>query len=185
METHEQPILGRIAAGDPRAVADCMRFYGGLVWSLARRWSENAADAEDAVQEIFVELWKSAARYDEAAGSEAVFIAAIAKRRLIDKLRSRARRIRTETLDDDTVPEPPDPGSDFGPVAAEAAIAQRALAQLDPAQQDILLMGIVGGMSHAEIAAATGKPLGTVKTQLRRGLDRVRALLDEPERREP
>jgi RNA polymerase sigma factor (sigma-70 family) len=178
MEALEQPVLGRIAAGDPRAVADCMRYYGGLVWSLARRWSDNAADAEDAVQEIFIELWKSAARYDESVGSEAVFIAAIAKRRLIDKLRARDRRIRTETLDENS-PEPADPCEDPGPVAAEFAIANRALAELDRAQQEILLMGIVGGMSHSEIAEATGKPLGTVKTQLRRGLQRVRALLDE------
>jgi RNA polymerase sigma-70 factor (ECF subfamily) len=180
MDVSEEPILGRIAAGDPRAVADCMQRYGGLVWSLARRWSASAADAEDAVQEIFVDVWKSAARYDRSLGPEKVFVAAIARRRLIDKLRARDRRPRTETLDEATLAEADEPGEDSGMLAAEAAIAERAIAQLDEVQQQILLMGIVGGMSHSEIAEATGRPLGTVKTQLRRGLNRVRALLDEP-----
>ena len=70
-ETASQTSLfERIAAGDGSAVRQCMDEYGGLVWSLARRFSSSAADAEDASQEIFLELWKSAARYDPAMGSE-------------------------------------------------------------------------------------------------------------------
>ena len=61
-------VLPRIAAGDPAAVPDCITRYGGLVWSLARRFLGNAADAEDAVQDVFIELWKNAARFDPARG---------------------------------------------------------------------------------------------------------------------
>ena len=64
-------------------------------------------------------------------------------------------------------------------LAAEAEVARRALAQLDPAQREILLMGIVDGMTHSEIATRTGKPLGTVKTQMRRGLIKVRDLIEK------
>lgn len=173
-----ESILERIAAGDQSAVAECLDTYGGLVWSVARRWSDNAADAEDSTQEIFLELWKSAARYNPSAGSEAVFITTIARRRMIDRLRAKERRPKTEVLDETYSSSIADPVSDEGMIAAEAAIASRAVAQLDEGQQQILLMGVVQGMTHSEIAAATGKPLGTVKTQLRRGLIRVRELIE-------
>src|SRR3954470_14464574 len=84
------PLLGRVAAGDQQAVRECLARYGGLVWSIARRFE--AADAEDAVQEIFLDLWKSAARFDRQIASEASFVAMIARRRLIDRKRTRGRR---------------------------------------------------------------------------------------------
>ena len=68
-----------------------------------------------------------------------------------------------------------------GIIAADAAIAAQAVSKLDPGQQQIILMGVVQGMTHSEIANATGKPLGTVKTQLRRGLIRVRELIEQGE----
>ena len=145
---------------------------------MARRWSDNAADAEDGTQEIFLEIWKSASRYDPSAGSEAVFIATIARRRMIDRLRAKERRPKTEMLDEAVTLNVADPAPDEGMLAAEAAIASRAVAQLDEGHQQILLMGVVQGMTHSEISAATGKPLGTVKTQLRRGLIRVRELIE-------
>lgn len=181
MTTENEYIIKRIAAGEHNAVAECMDKYGGLVWSLARKWSNNAADAEDATQEIFLELWKSAHRYDPSIGSEAVFISTIARRRMIDRLRAKDRRPVTETLDEALTLDIADPGADMGMLAADAEIAARAVAQLEPSQQQVLLMGVVQGMTHSEIATATGKPLGTVKTQLRRGLIRVRELIEQGE----
>ena len=95
------PILARIAAGDSAAVEECMVEYGGLVWSLARRLSPSNADAEDAVQEIFVELWKNASRFDSAKASEKTFIAMIAKRRLIDRLRHKNRRPEFQAFEEE------------------------------------------------------------------------------------
>src|ERR1700734_2723749 len=80
-------VLQRIASGDSAAVRECMDQYGALVWSLARRLSRTSSDAEDATQEIFLDIWRSAARFDAAQGSDKVFIAMIARRRLIDRLR--------------------------------------------------------------------------------------------------
>jgi RNA polymerase sigma-70 factor, ECF subfamily len=154
-----------------------MDAYGSLVWSLARRFCGSAGDAEDATQEIFLEIWRSAARYDRTMGSEAVFIATIARRRLIDRMRARKRRPVTEEFDEDALPEHVRDTPDLGAQAVEVSIAARALAQLGDAEREMLLMGIVDGMSHSEIAAATGKPIGTVKTQIRRGLIKIRALL--------
>jgi len=179
-------LLERIAAGDHAAVKECMDVYGGLVWSLARRYNYSAADAEDATQEIFLEIWRSASRYDATLGAESVFIATIARRRLIDRLRAAKRRPPTEEFDEEFTVEASLDAPDSGPLAVDAAIAARALAQLGADQRQILLMGVVDGLTHSEIATATGKPLGTVKTQLRRGLIKVRALLEsgaaEPER---
>ena len=176
----DESIFARIAAGEPGAVADCMDRYGALVWSLVRSWIRNAADAEDATQEIFVELWRSASRYDPRAGSEVVFVSTIARRRLIDRLRAQGRQPPTEEFNEATL-QPADreaPGADVA-AAAEIDNAARALAALDAGQREILLMGVVQGMTHSEIARATGKPLGTVKTQLRRGLIKVRELIAE------
>jgi RNA polymerase sigma-70 factor, ECF subfamily len=169
-------IFERIARGDDAAIRECMDLHGGLVWSLARRWSETAADAEDASQEIFLELWKSAHRYDPAVASEAVFVATIARRRLIDRLRSNRRRPRMETFDERFIERVEE--THAGSVAADGDRARRALAQLPSAQREVLMMGIVEGMTHSEIAAVTGRPLGTVKTQLRRGLIRIRELME-------
>lgn len=172
-----QGVLERIAAGDSAAVKECMDAYGGLVWSLSRRLSYSAADAEDATQEIFLEIWKSAARYDPKMGTEAVFITTIARRRLIDRIRARKRRPPTEEFNEEFVVDAALEAPDAGALAVESAIAQRALAQLGEGERQTLLLGLVDGMTHSEIAMATGKPLGTVKTQMRRGLIKIRALL--------
>src|SRR5215467_13463308 len=94
-----EPLLGRVAAGDDQATRTCIERYGGLVYALARRFEGGAgADIEDAVQEIFLDLWKSAPRFDPAIASETAFVATIARRRLIDRRRTRGRRPATEPI---------------------------------------------------------------------------------------
>ncbi len=80
-------MLQRIASGDAAAVRECIDQYGPLVWSIARRLSRTPSDAEDATQEIFLDIWRSAGRFDASQGSDKVFLAMIARRRLIDRLR--------------------------------------------------------------------------------------------------
>jgi len=173
MSPTEPPLLlGRVAAGDRDAVRECIARYGGLVWSIARRFE--AADAEDAVQEIFLDLWKSAARFDRQIASEAAFVAMIARRRLIDRKRTRGRRPTIDPGAD--LPAVPSEGS--GPrTCAEASQAARALDKLRPEQRQVLLLSACHGMSHGEIAEHTGMPLGTVKAHARRGLMSIRAAL--------
>jgi RNA polymerase sigma-70 factor, ECF subfamily len=171
-----ESVLGRIARGDPVAVRACMDQFGGLVWTIARRMTRNHADAEDAVQEIFTDVWRSAARFDPAQGSEKVFITTIARRRLIDRLR---RGQQLPPMESEEALENiawADPGS-RAEVCAEAATAAQAVARLKPDQQKVIELGVLNGMSHQEIADALNMPLGTVKTQMRRGLIQVRALM--------
>ena len=92
-------ILKRIAIGDKAAVQQCLKQYGGLVWSLSRRMTTTAEDAEDATQDIFLDLWKHASKFDPAKSSEATFIAMIARRRLIDRMRSSGRTPKMESIE--------------------------------------------------------------------------------------
>ncbi len=171
-----QAILQRIASGDKTAVQDCLKTYGGLIWSLARKLSINQDDAEDAVQEVFIDVWKHAQRFDPLQASETTFIAMIARRRLIDRLRYANRRISTDSIEDMLV----EPASRFDEklqTTVEAREAVKALGTLRPEQQQVLKLSIIQGMSHQEISDATGMPLGTVKTHARRGLTLVREYL--------
>lgn len=172
-----ESVLKRIARGEERAVAECMDEFGNLVWALARRLSRTRADAEDAVQEIFTDLWRSAGRFDPQQGSEKVFITTIARRRLIDRMRRSAHQPGGESVDRLDVIGWAEPGT-RAEVCVEAERAARAVAKLRPDQQKVLELGILAGLSHSEIAAATGMPLGTVKTNMRRGLLQVRELMD-------
>ena len=172
-------VLARIAAGDPAAVPDCIARYGGLVWSLARRFLGNPADAEDAVQDVFIELWKNAARYDPARSSEPTYITMIARRRLIDRKRRAGRTPAAQPLPDDPSGAPSAaPGSkDRVEIEDEAAKAAAVLRELRDDERRVILMAVYQGLTHEEIATATGLPVGTVKTHIRRGLIRVRERL--------
>lgn len=167
------PLLARVAAGDSAAVRECLAVFGGLVWSIARRFEP--AEAEDAVQEIFLDLWKSAGRYDPRVATEIAFVAMLARRRLIDRRRSRMRRPATEGIDE--LPSFPDAQAPQPDTCAEAEQAARALQRLRPEQRQVLVLSTCHGLSHGEIAAQTGMPLGTVKAHARRGLLSIRAAL--------
>ncbi len=169
-------ILKKIAAGERSAVDECLKKYGGLVWALSRRMLRNQDDAEDAVQEIFLDIWKNAGKFDETQSSETTFIAMIARRRLIDRIRFSSRRISADALDDMTA-EPADRADRKMQTTLEANDAVKALNSLRPEQQQVLQLSIVQGLSHQEIANRTGLPLGTVKTHARRGILQAREFL--------
>lgn len=171
-----QTILNRIADGDKSAVQECLDKFGGLVWSLARRMCPNKDEAEDAVQEIFVDIWKNSARFDESQASETTFIAMIARRRLIDRLRKNQRQPEIDSFED-ILAEPAENSAEQMQIGVEAKQAAEAMRNLRPEQRQILQLSIVQGFSHQEIADALKMPLGTVKTHARRGILQVREFL--------
>lgn len=168
-------ILQRVAAGEAGAINECLNRFHGLVWSLTRKLGAPAADAEDAVQEIFLDLWKSAPRFDPSIASETTFVAMIARRRLIDRGRRRMRRPEAMMIEESVAS--PSTESDPVEVREAAAVVQDAFRTLRPEQQRVLQLSIHHGCSHEQIATATGLPLGTVKTHARRGLIRLRQVL--------
>lgn len=167
-------LLDAVAKGDARAMKQCIEVHGPLVWGIVRRRVKDHFAAEDLVQEIFTEVWKSSGRHDPSIASEAGFISVIARRRAIDWLRRQQRLPEMESL-----PEKSE-------IAAEASVPGlgmdrdtlwSALQRLPDETRRLFVLHFEKGMTHAEIAELTGQPLGSVKTRLRRGLIEARALL--------
>jgi RNA polymerase sigma-70 factor (ECF subfamily) len=135
----------------------------------------DSADAEDAVQEVFFDLWKSAHRYQASKASDSGFVAMIARRRLIDRARKRDRRPSLEPFPKgfDVPSENQIEVDQIGRVEKAKAI----LAQLSPDQRQVLELSLLDGLPHQEISERTGMPLGTVKSHIRRGLKKARDLV--------
>ena len=174
--TPEKTLLERIAGGDDAALGACIRQYGGLVWSIARRYFRDSAEAEDAVQEVFTDLWRSAARFDRNIRSEQVFVAMIARRRVIDRLRQVTRH-PTEQLPEGPLEATRAEGNPE--VCAEVAVVQARMDELREDERSVLDLGVVQGYSHSQIAERLKMPLGTVKSHMRRGLLRLQEWLGE------
>ena len=170
-------LLARIALGEQNAFKQCVDQYGGMIWGLARRLSPTPSDAEDATQDVFLQLWKNARQFDAKRGSEAIFIVTLARRTLISRFRTKQRRPREVSVEDlqDSQWHPSVSADDGDHV--EARLAAQALATLAPEQQRVIKLAVVQGLSQSEIATHTGLPLGTVKTMMRRGLILVREKL--------
>jgi RNA polymerase sigma-70 factor (ECF subfamily) len=171
----QEPILPRLAAGEPRAMNECITRHGGLVWGIVRRSVKDSTAAEDLVQEVFTEIWKKAAFYDPAAASESTFIALVARRRAIDFLRRQGRQPDFEPLEAAVsipVSQAPAPSVDCDPEAVKSSVAS-----LPDDTRQLFHLFFEKGFTHPEIAEKTGLPLGTVKTRLRRGLITLREQL--------
>jgi RNA polymerase sigma-70 factor (ECF subfamily) len=149
------------------------------VWSIARRFLRDRTEAEDAVQDVFIDLWSKASRYDPTVAEEPVFVAMIARRRLIDRLRRKRREPAAESLEAAVEVADTQASAETGGDAARAA---KLLDTLRPEQREVLELSIYQGLSHSEVAGRLGIPLGTVKTHVRRGLMALRERLTPPSR---
>ncbi|MCC6675598.1 MAG: sigma-70 family RNA polymerase sigma factor [Phycisphaerales bacterium] len=175
-----ETILQRIAGGQSGAIRECLDRYGDFVWSLAHRYlSAMGEDVDDAVQEIFIELWRSAPRFDPAIGSEPAFIATIAHRRLISRQR-RAGRRRTVPVESIAEPAARAQLRDPAQLRDEARSAAEAFRRLSDEERHIIELSLYHGLTHERIAAHINIPVGTVKTRIRRGLIRLREFMSEP-----
>jgi RNA polymerase sigma-70 factor (ECF subfamily) len=172
-------VLRRVSQGDKQAMRECLQQYGGLVWSLARSFTRSLADAEDAAQDVFVHLWQKAGQYDPAYGQEVQFISVLARRRLIDWVRARARSREAAVPAMDGLARSLDRrGFERD---EEAAAAWEAISRLISEHQSIVLLAVVHGMTHEQIATHLQMPLGTVKTNLYRALAAVREQIAQRE----
>lgn len=168
--------LERISLGDETAVREVIDEYGGLIWRLANRYLDHARhEIDDAVQEVFVELWLSAKRFDPSKGSEAAFVATLAHRRLIDVQRRTVTMSRTieRATREGVYPKVP--------VISIRSAVHRQLAievaerfdELPEQERQALWLAVHHGLTHRQISEATQSPIGTVKTRLRNGLLRL------------
>ena len=170
---NQQNLLAEVASGESKAFEELTKKYGNLIWSIARRFLSNQAEAEDAVQEIFLALWQSANRFDPSKGSEITFIATIARRRLIDGLRKNNKHKILQSIDDSITDDVFKQKSNLEK-NAELSLAIGIIESLDKKDQELLSLSIYQGYSHVEIAKLLNLPLGTVKTNIRRNLMKIR-----------
>lgn len=162
-------------------MTQCIDQFGGLVWSITRRYVQPDTEAEDVVQETFTELWAKADRFDSSRASTSTFIGLIARRRSIDWLRRKQRRPELQALPEDFDEKLSAPADGAPRIDTESL--QGALKQMPAEIRELFELHFSRGLTHPEIADQTGLPLGTVKTRLRRGLISMRALMkgDQPE----
>lgn len=174
-------LIGRIARGDQEAFGRFYDAYAGLAFGVIRRVLRDAEAAEDVLQEVFWQVWREAATYDADRGSPEAWVVMRARTRAIDKLRSIRRREQTFVAPvDETRARGDDPGADRPAQAAEdRGLVQGALSRLPGAQRQVIELAFFEGLTQSEIAARLGEPIGTVKTRMRLGLDRLRAIVKE------
>ncbi len=167
-----------MASGDGTALADLYDRHGRSVYGLAARILGDPAEAEDLTQDVFTLAWKNAARYDPARGAVAAWLLVTTRTRAIDRIRARRSRPQGGTDDDGRkMANIPDGSPSVDVIVAtsqDAARVRVALADLPVDQRDALEQAYFQGLSHSEIADRTGIPLGTIKTRIRSGLQRLR-----------
>jgi RNA polymerase sigma-70 factor, ECF subfamily len=168
-------LLGLVAGGDEPAFAELYRRVAPAVFGLVTRVVRDPAQAEEMTQEVFVELWRTAPRFDPARGAARSWIMTCAHRRAVDRVRSAERAARR----DDLVGRR-DQGRPYDEVVeqVETGLARehvrRGLDALTNLQREAVVLAYYGGYTHREIAELLGVPSGTVKTRLRDGLIRLR-----------
>ena len=166
-------LMARVRAGNESAMAELYERYSNIVYGVALRVLGEAGAAEDLLQEVFMQLWRTSASFDASRGSLPAWLAVISRHRAIDQLRKR----RPETdIAEISIPFHPDLD---GATDRKIMIGKiRGLLNNMPKEQRRLLdMAFFEGLTHAEIAAKTGEPLGTVKTRIRAGLQNLRKAL--------
>ena len=170
-------LIERIRDADVTALAELYDVHGARVYSLACRILRNPADAEDVVQEAFLQVWRQAAKFDLARGSVAGWLLTITRSRAIDRLRRRhGRAQREESCEDlEHIFAGQHPTADQALISEEnARIARQAVDGLPAAQRVPLELAFFEGLTHSEIAGVLCQPLGTVKTRIRVALHRLR-----------
>lgn len=173
-------LLDGIAAGDDRAFAELHRRTAARLRSVASRILRDRDLAEEAVQDAFLQVWNHAAEYSPAVAAPITWMTSIVRNRALDLLRQRSRersyRVDEEDFDyDELAGDAPDPEQSLA-VSGELRALRSALASLGEMERRALELTFVAELSNVEVAAALQAPLGTVKSWIRRGLARVRAL---------
>lgn len=171
MDTAERDLVDRFAAGDPVALRALYDRYAGEVHGFALRCLRAHHDAEDVTQQVFVRAWRGRATFDAGRGTIGAWLQGITRRQVADRLAARTRdaavsraahavgEVRGGAVPDQVI---------------EAVVVGDELNRLPPEQRRVVRLAFYHDLTHAQIAALTGLPLGTVKSHLRRGLERLR-----------
>lgn len=183
VEAGDEELIERLAHGDLAALDLLYTRYSRPVFSLALRVLDNSSDAEEVTQDVFERVWRHAPSFDVDRGRFGTWLLSMTHHVAIDSVRKRQRRPQTVSGDaaEQATRVLPDTRADVAESTLrnmQAEQIRRALRSLPDSQQQAIELAYFGGLSHLEIAAALGDPLGTVKARIRRGMDRLRSALE-------
>jgi RNA polymerase sigma-70 factor (ECF subfamily) len=175
MQDTPEQRLARVAAGDKRAFAELYDATAPRIYGLVRRLLVDPAQSEEVTQEIFLEIWRSATRYNQERGSAMSWMLTMAHRRAVDRVRaSQASRDRDSRIGIRDFDREYDQVAEHVEITMEGERVKRALQGLTELQRQAVQLAYYGGLSHSEIAAELHVPVGTVKTRIRDGMIRLR-----------
>jgi RNA polymerase sigma-70 factor (ECF subfamily) len=168
-------LLALVARGDEQAFAELYQRVAAAVFGLVSKVVRNPAQSEEVTQEVFVELWRTAARFDPGRGTARSWIMTCAHRRAVDRVRSAESAARRDDLAGRRdLGRPYDEVAERVETTLEHERVRRSLDALTDLQREAVVLAYYGGHTHREIAELLGVPSGTVKTRLRDGLIRLR-----------
>jgi RNA polymerase sigma-70 factor (ECF subfamily) len=175
-------LLARIVKGDQQAFSQLYDHSSTLLYTLAFRILGNREEAEELLQDVYLEVWRKVSRYDVGRGTPVAWLITLTRSRAIDRLRARAARGQQATtpLDQGAVPHMKDSGPSPFETQADQELrlaVGSAMTSLPPAQQQAIELAYYEGLSHMEIAARLNQPLGTVKTRIKLGMSKLRETL--------
>ena len=178
----DREMLAQAAGGDQAAFAKLYDRLSGPLYSLAVRMLSDANEAQDAVQEVFVQIWRRGAKYDPAQSSVFSWAMLMTRSRIIDRLRARGRRLRvvassTDDANDDaaaTDASVAESAADTADRNEEAMRVRTVLDKLPADQRQAIELAFFSELTHHQIADQLGQPLGTIKARIRRGLLKLR-----------
>lgn len=179
-EQRQAQLIRGAASGDQDALGALYDATSRTVYGLLLRILSDASAAEEVLLDVYEQVWRQAAQYSRERGSPLAWLTTIARSRAIDRLRrGRREQQNTEPLEGIVATaRAPGASAEDAVMAGEVrAVVREALGSLTPEQREVIELAYYGGMSHSEIAAARGIPLGTVKTRTRLGLMRLREML--------
>ena len=177
-------LVVALAADEVTALEQLYDRYSALVFSIALRVLHDNALAEDVTQEVFLRLWRQPASFDPQRGRFISWISSVARNRALDELRKLTRRRGAEDQTEEAVLDLPDDARGEDPqeeaiLAEERERVRAALAELPPAQRQVIELAYFSGLTQVEIAERTGDPLGTIKTRVRLGMRKLREALTD------
>jgi RNA polymerase sigma-70 factor (ECF subfamily) len=175
----EAALLRRVGAGDRKALQELYHLYSKPLYSYALKVLGNEQDAEEVVQDAFVRYWKKAAKYDPARSKPFAWAVLILRGICFDRLRQRKKLSHPPTLPDSErfLEKLPDRSIESLAFRETAQFVRTAISRLAPEERSCIELAVFGEFSHSGIAEKLGRPLGTVKSQVRRGMGKLRHLL--------
>jgi RNA polymerase sigma factor (sigma-70 family) len=172
----DEALLSLVASSDEQALAELYDRFGRVAYGLALRVLRDEALAQDAVQEAFLAIWRNADRFLAERAKASTWILTLVHRRAVDLVRREDRR-RAEPLESATEPAAVETVEDEATLGFQRRVVQEALRRLPPEQREALELGYYGGLTQSELAERLDQPLGTIKSRMFTGLNRLRDLL--------